>query len=222
MLDVAKRLKRRTHALLLSGPAQVVDVRSNVLILGFASGPVERQFNTGDNVDILQEALKEVLGVDWRIETTLSGPPPPRLQRLTPMLSPAAAPPPSPSESMAADRAPVALRSCSRGGGRAEEPRSPTRCRGGGTGRRSCSMRPTPTMTMRTTARPGWRCCSGTSVRPSSTTAKPRNAARHFDAQCGSVHAPRSGTSPSDALLCCRMRSRAGLLRMCGRAKRAT
>jgi len=93
--------------LLLSGPAQVVDVRANVLVVGFASGPVERQFNTGDNVDILQVALKEVLGVDWRIETTLSGPaataaasgesesvakPPPAL--------------PTPSESMAADRAP--------------------------------------------------------------------------------------------------------------------
>ena len=74
VLEVAKRLKRRTHALLLSGPAQVVDVRANVLVVGFASGPVERQFNTGDNVDILQVALKEVLGVDWRIETTLSGP----------------------------------------------------------------------------------------------------------------------------------------------------
>jgi len=107
VLEVAKRLKRRTHALLLSGPAQVVDVRANVLVVGFASGPVERQFNTGDNVDILQVALKEVLGVDWRIETTLSGPaataaasgesesvakPPPAL--------------PTPSESMAADRAP--------------------------------------------------------------------------------------------------------------------
>ena len=74
VLEVAKRLKRRTHALLLSGPAQVVDVRANVLVVGFASGPVERQFNTGDNVDILQVALKEVFGVDWRIETTLSGP----------------------------------------------------------------------------------------------------------------------------------------------------
>ena len=74
VLEVAKRLKRRTHAILLSGPAQVVDVRANVLVLGFASGPVEHQFSTGDNADILRVALKEILGVDWRIETTLSGP----------------------------------------------------------------------------------------------------------------------------------------------------
>ncbi len=107
VLEVAKRLKRRTHALLLSGPAQVVDVRANVLVVGFASGPVERQFNTGDNVDILQVALKEVLGVDWRIETTLSGPA--AAAAATSETESVAKPPPplpTPSESMAADRAP--------------------------------------------------------------------------------------------------------------------
>ena len=108
VLEVAKRLKRRTHALLLSGPAQVVDVRANVLVVGFASGPVERQFNTGDNVDILQVALKEVLGVDWRIETTLSGPAATAAASGEDVESVAkpAAPLPTPSESMAADRAP--------------------------------------------------------------------------------------------------------------------
>jgi DNA polymerase III subunit gamma/tau len=125
VLEVAKRLKRRTHALLLSGPAQVVDVRANVLVVGFASGPVERQFNTGDNVDILQVALKEVLGVDWRIETTLSGPaaaaaasdegesvakPPPPL--------------PTPSESMAADRAPSRAAAARAAAAEPKEPRA--------------------------------------------------------------------------------------------------
>ncbi|MDQ1464758.1 MAG: polymerase subunit gamma/tau, partial [Actinomycetota bacterium] len=103
VLEVAKRLKRRTHALLLSGPAQVVDVRTNVLVLGFASGPVERQFNTGDNADVLREALKEVLGVDWRIETTLSGQAAADADIAAGVAPP---PPPSPSEAMAADRAP--------------------------------------------------------------------------------------------------------------------
>ena len=108
VLEVAKRLKRRTHALLLSGPAQVVDVRANVLVVGFASGPVERQFNTGDNVDILRVALKEVLGVDWRIETTLSGPAATAAASGDdgPSVVKPAAPLPTPSESMAADRAP--------------------------------------------------------------------------------------------------------------------
>ncbi|HEY3923371.1 MAG TPA: DNA polymerase III subunit gamma and tau [Acidothermaceae bacterium] len=107
VLEVAKRLKRRTHALLLSGPAQVVDVRANVLVVGFASGPVERQFNTGDNVDILQVALKEVLGVDWRIETTLSGPAATAAASADGESATKPPPPlPTPSESMAADRAP--------------------------------------------------------------------------------------------------------------------
>jgi DNA polymerase III subunit gamma/tau len=107
VLEVAKRLKRRTHALLLSGPAQVVDVRANVLVVGFASGPVERQFNTGDNVEILQVALKEVLGVDWRIETTLSGPAATAAAMAESDSVAKPLPPlPTPSQSMAADRAP--------------------------------------------------------------------------------------------------------------------
>ena len=124
MLEVAKRLKRRTHALLLSGPAQVVDVRANVLVVGFASGPVERQFNTGDNVDILRVALKEVLGVDWRIETTLSG------QAVTAGSTgegePAAKPTPlpTPSESMAADRAPSRSAAARAAANEPKEPRA--------------------------------------------------------------------------------------------------
>jgi DNA polymerase-3 subunit gamma/tau len=126
VLEVAKRLKRRTHALLLSGPAQVVDVRENVLVVGFASGPVERQFNTGDNVDILRVALKEVLGVDWRIETTLSGPAAtavasgddgPSVVKPTPPL-------PTPSESMAADRAPSRSATARAAANEPKEPRA--------------------------------------------------------------------------------------------------
>jgi len=106
VLEVAKRLKRRTHALLLSGPAQVVEVRGSVLILGFATDGVARQFNTGDNFDILRVALKEVLGVDWRIETTLSGPAAAAAGDDEQAPAKPAPPLPTPSESMAADRAP--------------------------------------------------------------------------------------------------------------------
>ncbi|HEY5454254.1 MAG TPA: DNA polymerase III subunit gamma and tau [Acidothermaceae bacterium] len=123
VLEVAKRLKRRTHALLLSGPAQVVDVRANVLVVGFASGPVERQFNTGDNVDILQVALKEVLGVDWRIETTLSGPAA-TAAAVDESESVAKPPPlPTPSESMAADRAPSRSAAARAAAAESKEPR---------------------------------------------------------------------------------------------------
>jgi DNA polymerase III subunit gamma/tau len=121
VLEVAKRLKRRTHALLLSGPAQVVDVRANVLVLGFASGPVERQFNTGDNADVLREALTEVLGVDWRIETTLSGQAAADADTAAAVAPP---PPPSPSEAMAADRAPARRASTAARGSAGAPPRS--------------------------------------------------------------------------------------------------
>jgi len=74
VLDAAKRRRRATHALLMSGPAQVVEVRGNVLVLGFVTGPLERQFKLGtNNEDVLREALKEVLGADFQIETTLAG-----------------------------------------------------------------------------------------------------------------------------------------------------
>jgi len=125
VLEVAKRLKRRTHALLLSGPAQVVDVRANVLVVGFASGPVERQFNTGDNVDILQVALKEVLGVDWRIETTLSGSTAPAATAGDGTAATKPAPPlPTPSQSMAADRAPSRSAAARAAASEPKEPRA--------------------------------------------------------------------------------------------------
>ena len=74
VLEATKKRRRTTYALLLSGPAQVVDVKGNVLVLGFTTGPLERQFKLGSaNEDTLRDALKEVLGSDWRIETTLAG-----------------------------------------------------------------------------------------------------------------------------------------------------
>jgi DNA polymerase-3 subunit gamma/tau len=75
VLEAVKRGRRATHALLLSGPATIVEVRGNVLVLGFNTGPLERTFKQGTNEEILKAALKEILGVDWRIETTLGGGP---------------------------------------------------------------------------------------------------------------------------------------------------
>jgi DNA polymerase-3 subunit gamma/tau len=75
VLETVKRGHRRTHALLLSGPATIVEVRGTILVLGFTTGPLERQFKQGNNEDVLREALKEIIGVDWRVETTLSGGP---------------------------------------------------------------------------------------------------------------------------------------------------
>ena len=111
VLEVVKGLPRgRTTQPLIAMHAQVLDV------LGFTTGPLERLFKTGGGEDLLREALTKVLGVDWRIETTLSGPTTAdsglaagagsvgSAGGSTPAVPPAA--PPTPSEAMAADRAP--------------------------------------------------------------------------------------------------------------------
>jgi len=130
ILDVVKGLPRgRTTQPLIAMHAQVLEVRGGALVLGFTTGPLERLFKTGGGDELLREALKQVLGVDWRIETTLSGPAVPDTRDSTgaagaaptttptagPIASPPAPPaaPPPPSESMAADRAPS--RASSRG-----------------------------------------------------------------------------------------------------------
>jgi DNA polymerase-3 subunit gamma/tau len=75
ILEAVKPRKRTTYAL-LSQHAQVVEVRGNTLVLAFGTAPVARQFELGVNVDVLREALKEFLGVDWQVETTVAGAPP--------------------------------------------------------------------------------------------------------------------------------------------------
>ena len=102
ILDVVKGLPRgRTTQPLIAMHAQVLDVRDDTLVLGFTTGPLERLFRTGGGEELLLQAIKQLLGVDWKISTTLSGA----------AAAEAAAPtepvaPPPPSESMAADRAP--------------------------------------------------------------------------------------------------------------------
>jgi len=84
-------------------------------VLGFTTGPLERLFKTGGGEDLLREALKTVLGVDWRIETTLSGPAAADSRTTDESVPAAPPPPPTPSESMAADRAPSTRASASGG-----------------------------------------------------------------------------------------------------------
>ena len=111
ILDVVKGLPRgRTTQPLIAQNAQVLEVRGGTLVLGFTSGPLERLYKSGAGDELLRQALKEVLGVDWRIETTLSGGEPTGAGSASSAAAiSAAAPaqaPPTPSEAMAADRAP--------------------------------------------------------------------------------------------------------------------
>jgi len=76
VLAAVRPRKRTTEALLLN--AQVIDVRGKTVTLGFNTAPLMRNFSQGTNVDVLKEALSEVLGLDAVIElTTAGGPPPP-------------------------------------------------------------------------------------------------------------------------------------------------
>jgi DNA polymerase-3 subunit gamma/tau len=84
--------KRTTEALLLN--AQVLDVQGKTVTLGFNTAPLMRNFSQGTNIDVLKEALQEVLGLEATIELTTAGAPAP-----APASPPAseAAPPPAPA-----------------------------------------------------------------------------------------------------------------------------
>jgi DNA polymerase-3 subunit gamma/tau len=71
VLDAVRVRKRTTHALLLN--AQVTTVSGRDLAVSFNTAPLARQFSQGVNVDLLREALVEVLGVDWSINITVGG-----------------------------------------------------------------------------------------------------------------------------------------------------
>jgi DNA polymerase-3 subunit gamma/tau len=74
VLAAVRPRKRTTEALLLN--AQVLDVAGRTVTLGFNTAPLMRNFQQGTNVDVLKEALQEVLGLDAVIEltTTAAGP----------------------------------------------------------------------------------------------------------------------------------------------------
>ena len=93
VLAAIRPKKRTTEALLLN--AQVLDVQGKKVVIGFNTAPLMRNFQQGTNIDVLKEALKEVIGLDAQIELTTAGGPPP------------ASPPPAAAPAAAA-AAPVA------------------------------------------------------------------------------------------------------------------
>jgi len=68
ILEAAKARRRTTHAL-LAQHATVVDVRGRTLVIAIEHAPLLRQFDMGGNADVLVEALRQVLGVEWKVET---------------------------------------------------------------------------------------------------------------------------------------------------------
>ncbi len=65
VLDAVKRRSRTTHALLLNATVSAVD--GGTLVLAITSAPLARLLAEETNIGHAQAALREVLGVEWRI-----------------------------------------------------------------------------------------------------------------------------------------------------------
>ena len=77
------RERRRPTDVMLDG-AIVVAVEKDTLVLSHVSGPLAKRLNEQRNVEIIRDALKDALGVNWNIRCeagTPVGSPDPRAQR---------------------------------------------------------------------------------------------------------------------------------------------
>ena len=86
------RERRRTTDVMLDG-AIVVAVEGDTLVLSHVSAPLAKRLNEANNVEIIRDALKDALGVNWavRCEAGTAAAPPPVARSAQPA---AAAPPP--------------------------------------------------------------------------------------------------------------------------------
>jgi len=83
------RQRSRTTEVMLAG-ATVRAVEDNTLVLTHASAPLAKRLSEQRNADVIAEALKDALGVNWRVRCESGAAPP-------------AAPAPSPVEEPPAD-----------------------------------------------------------------------------------------------------------------------
>jgi DNA polymerase-3 subunit gamma/tau len=71
VLDNVKRRRRTAHALLMNVSVQSVD--NGVLTLTISSIPLSRLLAQDANTEVVRSAVKDVLGVDWRINVVVDG-----------------------------------------------------------------------------------------------------------------------------------------------------
>jgi DNA polymerase-3 subunit gamma/tau len=69
VLDAVKRRRRTAHALLMNVSVHSVD--NGVLTLTISSVPLSRLLAQDANTDVVRSAVKDVLGVDWRINVVV-------------------------------------------------------------------------------------------------------------------------------------------------------
>jgi DNA polymerase-3 subunit gamma/tau len=72
-VDILEAVKQRSKVawIVLMEGVEVASLEGNVLTLAFANEGKRRGFTTGGKDVVLREALKEILGVDWRIDAVL-------------------------------------------------------------------------------------------------------------------------------------------------------
>jgi DNA polymerase-3 subunit gamma/tau len=72
-VDILEAVKQRSKVawIVLMEGVEVASLDGNVLTLAFANEGKRRGFTTGGKEVVLREALKEILGVDWRIDAVL-------------------------------------------------------------------------------------------------------------------------------------------------------
>jgi DNA polymerase-3 subunit gamma/tau len=73
VLDAAKRRRRTTHALLMNVSVHSVD--HGILTLTISSEPLSRILAQEVNTDVVRGAVRDVLGVDWRVQVRVDGGP---------------------------------------------------------------------------------------------------------------------------------------------------
>ncbi|MBY0308983.1 MAG: hypothetical protein K2Q09_09600 [Phycisphaerales bacterium] len=67
------RERSRTTAVMLSG-ATVLAVEDNTLVLTHEAAPLARRLSEQRNADVIVEALKDALGVNWRVRCETGAP----------------------------------------------------------------------------------------------------------------------------------------------------
>jgi len=72
LLSIVRKRRRTTEALLTNATA--LSVEGGLLRLGIGSAQLMRMLNDPLNTEIVQLSLKDLLGVDWRIETVVQTP----------------------------------------------------------------------------------------------------------------------------------------------------
>jgi DNA polymerase III subunit gamma/tau len=113
------RQRSRTTEVMLAG-ATVRAVEDNTLVLTHASAPLAKRLSEQRNADVIAEALKDALGVSWRVRCETGAAPP-----AAPAPSPASEEPPAgePADADSAQRDEEEHMLAEAGAGEASAPR---------------------------------------------------------------------------------------------------